>query len=112
MKLDAGPDVELIFLEDFRKSVTTPQRVRALLGVFLLGTLTKRATENGAIVGMAVGLALNLYLWLGAKQFAAWAGTKVDFIWLVAIGTTATFVVGYAASLLTKAPADAAARQH
>jgi Na+/proline symporter len=76
----------------------------ALLGVFLLGTLTKRANQTGALVGMAIGLALNLYLWLGAKQFAAWAGTRVDFIWLVAIGTVVTFVVGYGVSLAGRAP--------
>ena len=34
-----------------------------LLGVFLLGTLTKYATQGGAIVGMVVGFALNLGLW-------------------------------------------------
>ena len=73
----------------------------ALLGVFLLGILTRRATENGAIVGMACGLALNLYLWLGAKQFAAWTGFSIAYTWLVAIGTVVTFAVGYAVSLLT-----------
>jgi len=37
----------------------------ALLGVFLLGVLTKRANRYGAIVGMGAGLAIELYLWLG-----------------------------------------------
>src|SRR5260370_37659090 len=36
----------------------------ALLGVFLLGTLTRYATQAGAIVGMIFGFALNLLLWL------------------------------------------------
>ena len=31
-----------------------------LLGVFLLGTLTRYATQTGAILGMIVGFALNL----------------------------------------------------
>ena len=35
----------------------------ALLGVFLLGTLTKYATQTGAIMGMVVGFALNVALW-------------------------------------------------
>ena len=35
----------------------------ALLGVFLLGVLTKRATQGGAIAGMIAGLAVELYLW-------------------------------------------------
>src|SRR5262249_54232940 len=42
----------------------------ALLGVFLLGVLTRRATEGGALVGMACGLALNIYLWLGSASVA------------------------------------------
>jgi acyl-[acyl-carrier-protein]-phospholipid O-acyltransferase/long-chain-fatty-acid--[acyl-carrier-protein] ligase len=36
MKLDPGPGVELIHIEDFRKEVTTLQRLRAFLTVLLL----------------------------------------------------------------------------
>src|SRR5262249_46338999 len=36
VKLDAGPEVELIHLEDFRKDITKWQRWRAYLGVLLL----------------------------------------------------------------------------
>lgn len=36
MKLEVPPDVELVYLEDFRKQITTGQKVRALLGVLLL----------------------------------------------------------------------------
>lgn len=81
----------------------------SLLGVFLLGILTRRATEGGAIVGMICGLALNLYLWLGAKQFASWAGFSIAYTWLVAIGTVVTFVVGYGVSIFTTPTAE---RQH
>ena len=63
----------------------------ALLGVFLLGVLTKRANQSGAIVGMVCGFATELYLW-------GWS--QVAFTWWVAIGTCVTFAVGYAASLL------------
>ena len=63
----------------------------ALLGVFLLGTLTKRASERGAMVGMVLGFALNVYLW----RF-----TTVAFTWYVVIGCAMTFVVGYGASFL------------
>src|SRR5690242_6235592 len=73
----------------------------ALLGVFLLGILTRRANEFGAMIGMACGLALNLYLWLGASHFASWAGFRIAFTWLVAIGTVVTFAIGYGVSLLT-----------
>ncbi|MGD0738114.1 MAG: sodium:solute symporter [Terracidiphilus sp.] len=60
-----------------------------MLGVFLLGVLTRRASENGAMVGMICGLALNLYLWLF---------TGVAFTWYVVLGSVVTFGVGYAAS--------------
>ena len=63
----------------------------ALLGAFLLGVLTRQATQPGAGVGMVVGFALNIYLW----QF-----TRVPFPWYVALGSTATFAVGYGASRL------------
>jgi SSS family solute:Na+ symporter len=62
----------------------------ALLGVFLLGVLTKRANERGAIVGMACGFATSLYVWLG---------TKIPWTWYVVIGSLVTFSVGYIASL-------------
>ena len=62
----------------------------ALLGVFLLGVLTKRANQNGAMVGMLCGFLIELYIWLG---------THVPWTWYVMIGTTVTFVVGYAASI-------------
>ena len=63
----------------------------ALLGVFLLGVLTRRASQRGAIVGMIAGLLIELYLWLGSR--VAWT-------WWVAIGTSVTFGIGYAASVL------------
>jgi len=66
----------------------------ALLGVFLLGVLTKKANQNGAIVGMICGLAVELYLW-------GWS--HVAFTWWVAIGTCVTFALGYAASSLPRA---------
>ena len=62
----------------------------ALLGVFLLGVLTRRANQTGAMVGMLCGFATELYLWLG---------TRVPWTWWVTIGTVITFGVGYAASL-------------
>lgn len=66
----------------------------ALLGVFLLGVLTKFASERGAMVGMLCGFILNICLW----QF-----TKVPFTWWVAIGSIVTFGVGLAASALMPA---------
>jgi Na+/proline symporter len=80
----------------------------SLLGVFLLGILTRRANESGALVGMACGLAINLYLWLGANQFASWAGFRIAYTWLVPIGTVVTFLVGYGVSMLTELRAEEA----
>lgn len=63
----------------------------ALLGVFLLGVLTRRANERGAMAGMAFGFALEIFIW---------RGTRIPWTWYVSIGTAATFLVGYAASLI------------
>jgi SSS family transporter len=63
----------------------------ALLGAFLLGVLTRRATQFGAMVGMVFGFGLELYLWVG---------THIPWTWWVTIGTTVTFLVGYTASLV------------
>jgi solute:Na+ symporter, SSS family len=68
----------------------------AMLGVFLLGVLTRRATQNGAIPGMICGFATEIYLW----QY-----THVQWTWWVAIGSLVTFVVGYVASSVSKAQA-------
>ncbi len=65
----------------------------SLLGVFLMGVLTKKANEKGAMVGMLCGFMLNVYLW----RF-----TKVPFTWYVVLGSIATFVVGYIASMVLR----------
>ena len=79
----------------------------ALLGVFLLGTLTKRATELGAIVGLVTGFALNVLLWMQKDPVNLGHGVGHMFVvpviaypWYVPIGSMVTFIVGYAVSLL------------
>ncbi len=74
----------------------------ALLGVFLLGTLTRSATQWGAIVGMVCGFALNLVLWLYAAPITVGPITipHVAFTWYVLIGSIVTFGVGAVASAL------------
>lgn len=62
----------------------------ALLGVFLLGVLTRRANERGAMAGMGAGFATSLYVW---------QATRIPWTWYVLIGTAVTFAVGYIASL-------------
>ncbi len=63
----------------------------ALLGVFLLGVLTRRANQNGAMIGMLCGFVSELYICFF---------TRVPWTWYVAIGTVVTFGVGYAGSLV------------
>ena len=65
-----------------------------ILATFLLGILTKKATDRGTFVGILAGFLINLYLWLFVP--------KVSWLWWNAIGCTATFLVGYLASLMTK----------
>jgi SSS family solute:Na+ symporter len=65
----------------------------ALLGVFLLGVLTKRANQRGAMVGMLFGFSADLYLW-------RW--TQIPWTWWVMAGTIVTFAIGYAASLIMR----------
>lgn len=76
----------------------------SLLGVFLLGTLTKYATQTGAIFGMIVGFALNLALWLQTAPVTLGNFTlpKVAYTWYVLIGAAVTFAVGSLISLITK----------
>jgi SSS family transporter len=65
----------------------------SLLGVFLLGVLTKRVGEKAAMAGMAAGLVTMLYV-----RFA----TQVGWTWYVFIGTMVTFICGMLGSLVWK----------
>src|SRR5260370_41334363 len=62
----------------------------SLLGVFLLGLLTKSVQENSAMIAMIAGLVLMICV----KEW-----THVAFTWYVLIGTAATFMTGYIVSL-------------
>jgi solute:Na+ symporter, SSS family len=62
----------------------------SMVGVFLLGVLTKKANERGSILGMATGL---------LSMMAVWYYSTIAFTWYVLIGTVITFSVGYTASL-------------
>ncbi len=73
-----------------------------LLGVFLLGTLTKFATQTGATIGMVFGFVLNIWLWQGVFPVRV-GGIVIPHIawtWYVLIGAAATFGVGSLASLV------------
>jgi SSS family solute:Na+ symporter len=62
-----------------------------VLGVFLLGVLTRRVGENAALCGMIAGMA--------TVSFVAFA-TPIAWPWFALIGSSTTFVTGVAASLL------------
>ncbi|HKC24774.1 MAG TPA: hypothetical protein VKF32_08515, partial [Thermoanaerobaculia bacterium] len=58
-----------------------------ILGVFLLGTFTKRAGRTAALAGMSAGLAVILVVW---------RATDVSWPWYAAIGSLTTLAVGAA----------------
>ena len=62
----------------------------ALLGVFLLGVLTRRAKERGALIGFMAGIASSVYLW---------RYTPIAFTWYVVFGSCVTFLVGLLTSM-------------
>jgi Na+/proline symporter len=74
-----------------------------LLGVFLLGMFTRRCTASGAILAMIGGglctVGLAAYNKLAAAGLVP-SGYAPHDIWIVTIGTLATLVIGYAASLV------------
>jgi SSS family solute:Na+ symporter len=70
-----------------------------LLGVFLLGTLTRRANETGAMTGIVLGVGTTVVLWYKG----------IPFTWFVVAGTLVTFFSGYLVSLATP-PGNAAPR--
>ena len=76
----------------------------SLLGVFLLGTLSKSSTELGAMIGMVCGFAANLLLWRQPHALVFTLASvcitlpKIAWTWFVLIGSMITFAVGWAAS--------------
>ncbi|NNF25994.1 MAG: sodium:solute symporter, partial [Gemmatimonadetes bacterium] len=58
-----------------------------LLGAFALGVLTSQVSQRGAIVGMTVGIATVVAIWVFARDLVAWP-------WFVLIGAAVTMAVG------------------
>ncbi len=65
----------------------------SLLGLFLLGTLNRRAKATGALAGMFAGLAAIL---------CVWRLTNIAFTWYVLIGCVVTFLIGSLVSIFTR----------
>jgi SSS family solute:Na+ symporter len=68
-----------------------------LLGVFLLGVLTRRVREHAAMAGVVAGLAAILYV-----RFS----TPIAWTWWVLIGAAVTFAAGYGASFFQSAASE------
>ncbi len=62
----------------------------SMLGIFLLGVLTRRASSRGVLVGALAALATLGYVI---------RSTSIAWTWYVAIGTVVTFVVGILVSI-------------
>lgn len=68
----------------------------ALLGVFLLGLLTSRGSDNGNLLGLGSGVALTAFLAVARRT--EWI--NLDWTWLIVIGMSTSFLLG----LLFKPP--------
>jgi solute:Na+ symporter, SSS family len=75
-----------------------------LLGLFLLGMLTRRANGHGAFAGAIVGTLTVLMVTQNdfplPRLYEWWGIEPIPFIWSTAVGLVVTLVVGYAISLL------------
>jgi SSS family transporter len=63
-----------------------------ILATFLLAIMTKRTHALGANIGLAVGVLVNVYLWLYVPE--------IFWFWWNMIGTVITLAVGYGTSLI------------
>ena len=67
----------------------------SILGVFMLATLTRRATPAGAFWGLVAGMAVVLLVALT---------TSVAFLWHNLIGAVVVILVGLSLSVLSGSP--------
>ena len=81
-----------------------------LLGIFLLGNLTKDVGQGAALVGMAAGVAAVTFAKFGVP--AVWPGVKpLAWPWFALLGSTTTFLVGLAAGRIFPAARPFAAAE-
>jgi SSS family solute:Na+ symporter len=68
----------------------------SLLGVFLLGVLTKRKGNLANVLAM-----ITSAVWMASLMFMIkYQGLQLGWSWLIVLGTVSTFVLGYLFSLL------------
>jgi solute:Na+ symporter, SSS family len=74
-----------------------------LLGLFLLGMLTRRANGHGAFVGAILGTLVVLMVTQNdfplPRLYEWWGMEPIPFIWSTAVGLVITMVTGYTISL-------------
>lgn len=81
-----------------------------LLGVFLLGILTSRVGQPGALCGLIVGLVVVSYVALAPKLPEPYRGTiypfdgAVAWPWYALIGSSTVFAVGWLSGLAAAGP--------
>jgi Na+/proline symporter len=76
-----------------------------LLGGFLLGIISKRATERDALIGMGTAIVIMGGLWAG-QQFGL-IPSVVDTLWFALIGSVITVGTGSLSAALRGAPRTA-----
>ena len=72
----------------------------AMLGIFLLGVLTKRANSRGALTGAVLGLLALIFIVIEK----ALGVINIAWTWYVVIGTLVTFFGGWIASVKPDRP--------
>jgi SSS family solute:Na+ symporter len=66
-----------------------------MLGLFLLGVISKRASSTGAAVGTVVGIIVIAWS-VFSKSYGAWWSNPLDPLVTIMTGTLAIFIVGMA----------------
>ncbi len=65
-----------------------------IAAVFVLGIFSKRVSGNGALAGLAAGIAVNIILWIFFEKQVSW-------MWWNVIGFTATGCIGTVSGMFT-----------
>src|SRR5207253_715072 len=80
-----------------------------MLGIYLLGMFTRRATSLGALFGGIVGTGIAIYIAFFNKD--AEGVDRIAFLWPTVFGFVITFVGGYIFSVLSRGTVSENARQ-
>ena len=77
-----------------------------ILGVFLVGAFLKRANQTHALAGMLVSILVMTYVLLASNKFVP--GPVIAWPWYALIGSSITFFVAFAATLVIKSNEEVA----